>query len=342
MLHQVHPAFGADLARVYRPPSSQWDGNRFQNPVPTASMEWQKVPDVLRRRSQASGAKRPGLAYRFVESNRQVLDQGDLHLNWLGHAAVLIRSRGRYFLTDPMLGPCASPFVGLGPKRFFPSPIAAADLPPIEAVILSHDHYDHLDYATIRQLRDRVQRFIVPLGVGAHLRRWGVPALRIRELDWDEQAEGSGYRITATPARHFSGRGLKRDQTLWASYVLELDGYKLYFAGDSGIFPGFADIGAAHGPFELALIPIGAYDPAWHDIHLNPEEGLEAFHQVRGGRLLPTHWGTFDLALHSWDDPMSRLLTHAGNTPLLTPQPGEWVALDTPRTDPSWWQAYRA
>lgn len=341
VIHQLHQSFGQAPNRVYVPTSPHHDGKQFLNPVTTEMMDFGKLPSVMRRRLQGNVEKVPHASYRFTERGRERLpDSNQLHVNWLGHATLLIHSRGRYFLTDPVLSQRASPFEWLGPQRFFPAPIAAQALPPIEALILSHDHYDHLDYRTLMAIKDRVERFVVPLGVGSHLRQWGVAASLIRELDWGEKTDGSGYSITALPARHFSGRGLARNYTFWASYSLYIDGHHLYFGGDSGIFPGYQDIGKQYGPFELAFIPIGAYDEAWKDIHLNPEEGLDACKEVRGERMFPMHWGTFDLALHSWYDPIERLHAAADGISLMSPPPGQWVTTqDEPA--PDWWQSHR-
>ena len=341
MLSLLSPAFGrpprlADLRR-----SPHFDGEKFQNPVPTHSLHREQLPDVLRRSFNRQEPRRPGDGYRFGETHREELQRHDeIQVNWLGHAALLLHKAGRYFLLDPVLSERVSPFPFMGPQRFFPSPIAVEDLPPLEAILLSHDHYDHCDSEVLPHLAAQTQHYVAPLGLRASLEYWGIPAEKITELDWGEGFERDGYHFIATPARHFSGRGLKRDHTLWCSYVMQIGEHRLFWAGDTGVFMGLADIGEQYGPFELALMPIGAYDEAWHDIHLNPEEAWEAFEWLEGGRFFPTHWGTLDLSLHTWPDPMQRLLAAAGDKPLLAPEPGRWVSHRSSEVDPRWWERF--
>jgi L-ascorbate metabolism protein UlaG (beta-lactamase superfamily) len=207
--------------------------------------------------------------------------------------------------------------------------------------VISHDHYDHLDTATVRALvRTRAAPFLVPLGVGAHLRRWGVPAARIVELDWTDSVSVVGLRFTATAARHFSGRAFTRNNTLWTSWVVAGGTRKVFYTGDSGYFDGYAEIGAAHGPFDLTLIQIGAYGPAWPDIHMTPEDGVAAHLDVQGGLLVPLHWATFTLALHDWAEPGDRVWREAKarDVRLAVPRPGERVNVDDPPAVDGWWQ----
>ncbi|MFD0819498.1 MBL fold metallo-hydrolase, partial [Micromonospora zhanjiangensis] len=226
--------------------------------------------------------------------------------------------------------------------RLHPPPVALADLPPVDAILISHDHYDHLDLPTVRALsRGGSAPFVVPLGVGAHLERWGVPADRIVELDWDESATVAGLTLTATAARHFSGRGFSRDRTLWASWVIAGADRRVFYTGDSGYFEGYAEIGATYGPFDVTLMQIGAYDPAWPNIHMFPEEAVAAHLDLRGDVLIPVHWATFDLALHTWADPVNRLWREAKarDVRLAVPRPGERIDLaDPPPLDP-WWES---
>ena len=339
MLHLIHDSFGRapEVEALRRSPQYDAAKGRFLNPVPTGAMDFSKLPEVIGRQIKGGQDRTPPRPWAFAETGRDRLVSTGFQVNWLGHAAVLIHFQGRYFLTDPVLTQRASPFSWMGPARFFPSPIALEDLPPLEAIILSHDHYDHLDYETIQALHPRTAHFVVPLGVGAHLRHWGVAADKIQELDWGDTATAGPLRLTATPARHFSGRGVVRDQTLWASYVLDFGTAKIYFGGDSGIFPGYGAIGAAHGPFDLCIMPIGAYDPAWQEIHLNPEEAAAAFADLGGGTFLPIHWGTFNLALHSWHDPIDRLRQALPAEALLLPAPGQWVQPGD-RPAGAWWE----
>ncbi|RMG75151.1 MAG: hypothetical protein D6722_01425 [Bacteroidetes bacterium] len=341
MLHHLHPSFGRlpDRRDLTRSPQFDPAKGRFVNPVATDAMNLGRLPEVLGRQIKGGQERTPPSPWTFAEAQRERLAPTGVQVNWLGHASVLLHIEGHYYLTDPVLTERAAPFPWLGPARFFPSPIALDDMPPLQAILLSHDHYDHLDYETMLVLQGRTQDFVVPLGVDAHLRHWGVDPARIQVLDWGETATSGPLRITATPARHFSGRGMVRDQSLWASYVLDSGTHKVYFGGDSGIFPGYREIGTAHGPFDLCIMPIGAYDPAWHDIHLNPEEAVAAFQDLGGGTFLPIHWGTFNLALHSWHDPIDRLCEALAPEARLLPAPGTWVRPDDRPTGRWWTQA---
>ncbi|WP_210520437.1 MBL fold metallo-hydrolase [Hymenobacter terricola] len=263
-----------------------------------------------------------------------------LRATWLGHSSTLLEIDGRRFLTDPVWSERASPTQLAGPKRFFTPPLPLDKLPKLDAVILSHDHYDHLDEAAIRRLGRTGVPFFCPLGVGAHLRRWGVPAANITELNWWETAQVEpDFTLVATPARHFSGRGLTRNDTLWASWCLLGPQHKVFFGGDSGPFEeGFRQIGAAYGPFDLTMLEIGASDPEWADIHMGPTVALAAHRLLGGGPLLPLHWGTFNLAFHAWRAPVQQLIAEAGpEVPLLLPAPGQRVDVAAGPLNSQWW-----
>ena len=250
---------------------------------------------------------------------------------------------GKSFLLDPMFGQVAAPHPWLGSNRYNRNlPIEIASLPKIDGVFISHDHYDHLDYETIQKIHPKVDVFLVPLGIGRTLEHWGVPKGKIKEMDWHQSHHTNNFNITATPARHFSGRYFSRNNTLWASWVIDFGDDKIYFGGDTGIFEGFKELGKQYGPFDLSLMPIGAYNDAWHDIHMNPEEAIDAFNQINRGRFIPIHWGTFDLALHSWYDPIKRLTesNDISKEELITPLPGEWINYEIYKSDFSWWKKY--
>ncbi|MCD0246200.1 MBL fold metallo-hydrolase [Xanthomonas melonis] len=265
----------------------------------------------------------------------------DRSLFRLGHSTVLMKLRGGLWLTDPVFSQRASPFAFAGPKRFHAPPIALEDVPPLAGVILSHDHYDHLDRATIRALAGRVGVFVAPLGVGDLLVRWGVDPAKVRQLDWWQSVEVEGITLTATPSRHFSGRGLfDRDRTLWCSWAIQDADLRVFFSGDGGYGPHFKTIGQRLGPFDVALIENGAYDAMWPEVHMQPEQSLQAFIDIGGRTLLPIHNGTFDLAMHVWSEPFERIaaLAAAANVRLTTPQMGERVDLRHPAAGERWWR----
>lgn len=269
--------------------------------------------------------------------------QSGLRATWLGHSTVLIEIDGWRILTDPVWGHRASPFRLLGPRRFQPIPVALRDMPSVDAVVISHDHHDHLDYPTIRALTASPVPFITPLGVGAHLEAWGIAPSRITELDWwqSHRVAGTGLTITATPSQHFSGRRLNhRNDTLWSSLVITGTDHKVFFSGDTGLTTEYAVIAERLGPFDLVMLEVGAFHPSWGDIHLGPEHALEALALLGGGAFLPVHWGTFALSTHAWDQPAEVLIAdhQRHDTPLLLPQLGLPVEPDHGPLVTPWWR----
>ncbi|GAB3687940.1 MBL fold metallo-hydrolase [Actinocorallia lasiicapitis] len=263
-----------------------------------------------------------------------------LSVHWLGHGTSLVDIDGRKVLFDPVFSERVSPSRLFGPRRVHEAPVRLENLPELDVIAISHDHYDHLDLGSVRTLlRTQTAPFVVPLGVGAHLERWGVPTSRIVELDWDEQAVVAGLKITATPSYHFSGRGLQRNPTLWCSFVVAGPTKKIFYTGDSGYFDGYARIGEQHGPFDLTLMQIGAYSAAWSDIHMTPEEAVTAHLDLRGGLLIPVHWATFVLAMHPWADPARRIVAEAERrgVTVAIPRPGERVDVANPPKPDGWW-----
>jgi L-ascorbate metabolism protein UlaG (beta-lactamase superfamily) len=267
---------------------------------------------------------------------------GELAATWLGHATVLLEIEGHWVLTDPVWSDRVSPSASVGPRRNHPVPMPLEDLPALSAVLISHDHYDHLDTATIDHLvRAQDAVFVVPLGISQHLLRWGVPQHRIVELDWDQSHQLGGLTFTCTEARHFSGRSLGSNTTLWSSWVVAGERRRLFFGGDSGYTPAFQGIGDRYGPFELTVLPIGAYDTRWPDVHLDPEEAVRVHREVGGGVLLPIHWATFDLAFHEWADPVEWVVREADQhgVRLALPAPGgRFETAGELPTEP-WWKA---
>ncbi|MFI6934839.1 MBL fold metallo-hydrolase [Streptomyces sp. NPDC050287] len=326
-LRALRPAaFGADpsgerMARIRRSP--HFKNGVFQNPGGTtgtrpsgSAVEFAKLYfDKEERARRAPEGTVPVHPTTLADIARPPAT--GLRLTWMGHSSVLAEIDGQRVLFDPVWGERCSPFSFAGPKRLHPVPLPLAALGPVDVVVISHDHYDHLDLPTIKALAGTDTLFAVPLGVGAHLEHWGVSADRLRELDWHEATKVGGLTLTATPARHFCGRGLRNTQhTLWASWVVAGDEHRIYHSGDTGYFEGFRDIGAEHGPFDATMIQIGAYSEFWPDIHMTPEEGMRAHLDLQGGQphgvMMPIHWGTFNLAAHAWSEPGEWTLAAAG------------------------------
>ncbi|HMW46731.1 MAG TPA: MBL fold metallo-hydrolase [Cellvibrionaceae bacterium] len=263
----------------------------------------------------------------------------------LGHSTVLLKLRDKFWLTDPVFAERASPFKWFGPKRFHAPPITLKDLPPIEAVILSHNHYDHLDRAAVLALATKTQVFLTPTGVGDTLIKWGIDHKKVRQFAWWQGCEIAGIQFTATPAQHFSGRHLwDGNANLWASWVIVDGAQRLFFSGDTGYFAGFKTIGERFGPFDLTLLETGAYNKSWAYVHMQPEETIQAHLDLKGRWLLPIHNGTFDLSLHAWYEPFERIcaLATEANIPLATPKMGEALLLSDPQPGDLWWQELKA
>jgi L-ascorbate metabolism protein UlaG (beta-lactamase superfamily) len=260
---------------------------------------------------------------------------------WLGHSTVLLEIDGRRVLTDPVFAERVSPVSFAGPKRFHRAPATLDELPPLDLVVLSHDHYDHLCRTTMQSLGKRGVPIVTALGVGARLERMGFDPANVHELDWNESIEIGGLHVTATPSQHFSGRSARdRDKTLWCSLVIRSDERAIYFSGDTGLGPHFEAIGRAHGPFDLVMLEIGAFHPSWGGIHLGPKNALEAFRRLGGGTLLPVHWSTFNLALHAWDEPAETLLALSieERARILTPRLGAPFEPERVEGPTPWWR----
>lgn len=258
----------------------------------------------------------------------------------IGHSTVLLKLRNEFWITDPVFSKRASPVQWAGPKRFHQPPISIEELPPIKGVILSHDHYDHLDHAAILKMADKTEHFLTPRGVGDRLIDWGIAADKVRQLEWWQSTKIGGLEFFATPSQHFSGRSLfDGNRTLWASWVMIDDDMRVFFSGDSGYFSGFKRIGETFGPFDLTLMETGAYDANWPHVHMQPEETLQAHLDLNGGWLMPIHNGTFDLAMHAWYEPFERIvaLAAAHGIPISTPQIGEAFDIRSPHNGQRWW-----
>ena len=322
--------------------SPHWSDGRFTNEQPM----WTNTRSGLLRLLESTPGNSPDAPGPVVIDGGKTLRipaASGLRVTWLGHSSVLIEIDGVTALTDPLWSERASPLSWVGPKRWYPSPVALSELPRIDVVMISHDHYDHLDRETtiaLAAMANCTTTFVVPLGVGAHLERWGVPAARIVELDWWQTARVGSLEIAATPARHASGRiSGQSDSTLWAGYALFGAQHRVWYSGDTGFHSALAEIGRRFGPFDVTLIEAGQYDADWPDWHLGPEQAVEAHGLVRGKRMIPVHWGLLNLAHHSWTEPVERVLAAARcrNVEVLVPRPGESIEPTSASSSVRWW-----
>ncbi|WP_197526005.1 MBL fold metallo-hydrolase [Gemmatimonas aurantiaca] len=330
---------GERLTRASQSP--QWRHERFGNPLPRVDSAM--LNTLVAFAFGGSAYRVPGAPLPMQVRHRADYSSPPatgLRVTWLGHSTMLLEIDGARVLIDPVWGERVSPFSFMGPKRFHAPPLAMSELPDVDVVVISHDHYDHLDMPTVKALRDHHVRWMVPLGVGAHLQAWGIPSGEITELDWWEDARVGDVTLTATPARHFSGRSLgDADRTLWSGWVIATAAHRVFYSGDTAMHEEFDDIGARLGPFDLTMIEAGAYDARWADVHLGPEQAVEA-HRLVGGRvLLPVHWGLFDLALHGWTEPIERVFVaaQAAQVTLAMPQPGAMIEPTAMGVQPRWW-----
>lgn len=323
------------------------DGKHFLNPVPTQvggiSIMFKVGPRFFLDTAARSPRRTPG---PFLSDPRAYMTEprSGLRVTWFGHASSLVEIDGIRVLIDPVWDERAAPTQWAGPKRFFPAPLALEDLPPIDAVLISHDHYDHLGEGTIRKLAQlrslRATRWITTIGVGTILQRFGVESKNCTELNWTDSTNVGSTTITALPARHFSGRSLfNRFETLWASFALVGPKHRVYYGADSGEWQGFKEIGEAFGPFDLSMLEIGAFDPLWANIHMGPEGAVRTFRALGGhGLLMPIHWGLFDLALHPWRQPIETIFS-CSDLKLWSPTPGEQCDIISDQQLRSlWWQ----
>lgn len=335
-------AKGARLERIKASP--RFDGRVFVNTRPVSTGLKPGVERPSMRDFLCGGERRvPSGPLPLVDPVKHWAKKpaSGLRVTWLGHSTLLIEIDGVRVLTDPVWGQRVSPLSFAGPKRFHPPAAPLSALPALDAVIVSHDHYDHLDRPTIIALAKKRVPFITSLGVGAHLERWGIPASRITELDWWETAQLKGVTVTAAPSQHFSGRAIKdRNSTLWSSFHLRGPRHSFFYGADTGLTPEYLEIAKKLGPFDMVALEIGAYHPSWGDIHMGPENALKAYAMLGSGAFLPIHWGTFNLAMHAWDEPpetLTRLAPGAG-VRLLMPRLGEPAELSRePMVDP-WWR----
>jgi L-ascorbate metabolism protein UlaG (beta-lactamase superfamily) len=331
--------FGQRLARVRQ--SSNYRNGAFQNPMPTDMMlKDTSYPKLMWQAFNKPSSVKPPKTLPSVITDLKKNSNDQPSIIWFGHSSYLIKSKELNILIDPVMNGNASPV------SFFGKPFAGADvysindLPPIDILILTHDHYDHLHYDSIRKLAGSAKFFCTSLGVASHLEHWGVPPEKITEFDWwEKKAIMSDVELTAAPARHFSGRTFKRGTTLWSSFVLKLHGHKLFLGGDSGYGEHFKEIGSRLGPFDIAILECGQYGKNWPYIHMLPEETITATKELNAKVLLPVHWAKFELAFHDWDDSIKRATKAASenNQPITTPLIGEPVILNSSYPNKAWW-----
>jgi L-ascorbate metabolism protein UlaG (beta-lactamase superfamily) len=333
---------GADrIERIHTSPN--YNDGAFRNlvnlpkPGSTGSI-WAALYDWFAGRAERAPSGEMPVAQ--LENLR--MGDGLTHVTWMGHSTVLIEIDGKLVMTDPVFSDHASPYAWLPPKSFYKTmPVSLDDIDFIDVVLISHDHYDHLDHKTMTALAKKVGQFVVPLGVGSHLQHWGIDEERTTELDWWQNTTIATLTLTATPAQHFSGRTLSGgNETLWAGWAIKGRSENIFFSGDTAYFPGFKDIGEKLGPFDLTLIECGAYNEAWSNVHMFPEQTAKAHRDLKGKVLLPIHWGRFDLALHPWTEPVERLNVAAKTAGINVTQPriGERFALNGNLPQTAWWR----
>jgi L-ascorbate metabolism protein UlaG (beta-lactamase superfamily) len=321
--------------------SPQYAGDRFANVPPYKSdlALWQNIQDYTGGQVREPTFAIPVLP--MVPESLKAPALAGLRAVWFGHSTVLIEIDGVRIMTDPVLSQRASPFQFAGPERMHQPPIALARLEGIDAVVISHDHYDHLDRDTVLQLARGGAHFFVGLGIGAHLERWSVPPAQVHEMDWWDTVSFKGVDIHATPARHYSGRKSLDNATLWTSWMLKGGGYAVYYSGDTGYGPHFSEIRSRLGAPDLDLMKVGAYGHSWLDIHMDPESAVQAHLDLGGRTMVPLHWATFNMSYHAWDEPIVRAVAAPRDkgAQMVTPRVGEVVDNDVPFVSQNWYSA---
>lgn len=344
---RFYPSFGGKISKKRlnsKITSKNYHNGKFVNEINTEMMSgsnsmFSMLKDYIKRNPNI----RPKTPLTIKTVNPDTLKQSnDSKLIWFGHSTFYIELEGKTIITDPMFSKTPSPVSFIGGKRYSENlPIEIEDMPLIDAVVISHDHYDHLDYISIKKLKDKVKMFFVPLGVGDHLERWGIAADKIKELNWYEEINYEKLTLACTPSRHFSGRNINnRNSTLWCSWALISENTKIFFSGDGGYGPHFKEIGSRYGDFDLTLMECGQYDNRWANIHMLPEETVQAHLDLKGKIMLPMHWGAFTLAFHDWNDPAKRAVQVASekNVDIITPEIGELVSINIKKNVSSnWW-----
>ena len=320
-------------------------GRKFQNPIPTEEVGFAKMIPIIREHATNKAENTPQKTIGPFKTDFSIYNtppKSGLRVTLIGHSSLLVEIDGKRILTDPMWSERASFSSLFGPKRFFAPPLELSELPPLDAIVLSHDHYDHLDKETVKYFKDSAIQFFCSLGVGEHIKKWGITENYITELDWSDSVMiGNDCVLTATPSRHFSGRGIiGRNETLWSSFVIKGKKHNIFFGADSGWFPGFQEIGEIFGPFDLTMLEIGAYGQYWADIHMGPDNASNAHLALKGKIMMPIHWGTFNLAPHAWYEPIERLVNYAKEKKikLFVPEPG--APTEVKEFNSGWWKKF--
>lgn len=350
LFSKFYPSFGGDITKEQQllfENSTQYREGKFRNTLDVPKVmgfsETMTIAYKFFTTKVENGRPKENLTVKRIDSTNVADYNEEARMVWFGHSSFLLQIGGKNLLLDPMFSEVAAPHPLLGGKRFNKEfPLAVDKIPQIDAVLFSHDHYDHLDYKTIIQIKEKTNHFFVPLGVGAHLESWGIPKDKITELDWWQETTFSNLTFVCTPAQHFSGRKLNNGQsTLWSSWVIQSQTENIYFSGDSGYAPHFKEIGEKYGPFDLALLECGQYNTLWPDIHMMPEETAIAGFDVRADKIMPIHWAGFKLALHGWKDPIERVTVKAKelNLHVITPEIGEIINVgSSAQIYNNWWK----
>lgn len=330
---------GERLKRIQS--SANFKNNAFQNLSHTPAMaEDASFFKTMREFLNKPKNVKPPVKLPSVKGEIKKAHAGSSELRWFGHSSYLLQHAGRSILVDPVFSGNAAP-VSCMVRAFKGADVySAADMPTIDVLLLTHDHYDHLDYKTVLLLKSKVKHVVCSLGVGSHLEHWGYDSKKITELDWWEEATVDGLHFTATPARHFSGRGIKRGQTLWSSFAMQAEGMRFFLGGDSGYDKHFGEIGKKFGGFDLAILECGQYNKVWPHIHMMPEQTALAATDLGARLLLPVHWAKFSLAMHAWDESIERVTKKAREIrqEYCTPMIGEKLVLEKHIPQSEWWK----
>jgi L-ascorbate metabolism protein UlaG (beta-lactamase superfamily) len=326
--------------------SANWSEGKFQNLEKTSiDINLGNLPNLLKRQFTNTQKRVPKQNIPIIGLDHSKWQNNALKFIWYGHSVLLLKLAGKNILFDPMFGVDASPIGPIRTKRFSEDSLAVIDqLPNIDLVLMSHDHYDHLDFASYERLQNKVKAFIVPLGVKRHLCSWGIGAEKVTELDWWQNFKLNDLYIELTPSRHSAGRGLTdRDKSLWGGYVLKTEKYNLIISGDGGYGKHFKQIADKHGPFDFAFIECGQYNKEWHQIHMYPEESVQAALDLKAKIAMPIHWGGFKLSLHDWKEPIERFTKEASiqNLQICTPEIGELINLEKSFVNTNWWENFK-